>query len=201
MKHSRYAFRKHFFQHASFRYVLSSNPTHTIDPFLETDTEVIQKIKEEYLSDTALEQLRQIKHYLKGEKVLVMGCSVGRIAFELAPYFKTLEAIDATARNIKVGVLLKQRNHIKFQENNKTTLVEFDTSKVAHKVQFWQGDENNLKPIFFGYDFVYYTGHSQIFLDTLHKITNKDAIVIVKESMISHIKGFKSIDKNVFLKF
>ncbi len=200
MKHSRYAFRKHFFQHASFRYVISENETQEIAGDLEKDPQIIAILEEDYIRQKHLKFVHFALRYARRKnKALDMGCLTGRSAFELAKTFQNVEALDATARLLKVGVALKNRNYLKYIKNAKQHLLEFNTSALAKKVHFSQADENNLKPHYGGYDFVLYRGSAQNFLDKLNDITNDEAVVVCQKDF-EHIEGFKKIAPGVFEK-
>ncbi len=197
LKHSRYAFRKHFFQHASFRYCISDNQEAT-KRTIEKDPEVIAKIKEEYTTDTIANTVQNALLFAeKTNKALDMGCGCGRSAFELAKVFQKVEAIDFSARFIKVAVELKKRNYLQYLDNGAIALVEFDTSFFKERVQFWQGDENNLKSVFNSYDFVLYHGNSQTFLRTLPSLLNPGAVVVCLQD-IETIAGLEKIAAKVF---
>ena len=197
---SRYAFRKHFFQHASFRYCISENEDGSSEA-IERDPEVIAKLEEEYLSDEYLNPILDALQYIGNtKKALDMGCGCGRSTFELAKHFEEIEGLDFSARFIKTAVELQKRNYLKYAKDNTVKLLEFDTSGVREKVQFWQSDENNLKPVFKGYDFMLYRGDSPHFLPRLAKITAKDAVVICLNERVENIDGFAKKAKGVFVR-
>ena len=200
LKHSRYAFRKHFFQHASFRYCISENDD-GINEAIEKDEEVIVKLEAEYLQPDYIEPVvRACKYAHNTTKALDMGCGCGRSSFELANCFDKVEGLDLSARFIKTAVELQKRNYLKYAKNNETKLLEFDTSRIRTKVQFWQADENNLKPGLNGYDFVLYRGSSPQFLKCLQEITTKKAIVVCMNEDIKQIDGFEKKEKGVFVR-
>ena len=196
---SRYAFRKHFFQHASFRYCISDNEDLSGEA-IEKDPEVIAKLEAEYHNKNYIKPVQQaLKYRANATKALDMGCGCGRSTFELAKYFERVEGVDFSARFIKTAVELQKRNYLKYAKENETKLLEFDTSAVREKVQFWQADENNLKPVFTGYDFVLYRGTSKHFLSRLKEITNKEAVVVCL-SKIEQIEGFAKREEGVFVR-
>ena len=198
LAHSRYAFRKHFFQHASFRYCISDNED-GVGEVMERDSEVIAKLQEEYLDFKYLEPVRaSLQHIKNRTKALDMGCGCGRSTFELAKHFDLVEGLDFSARFIKTAVELQRRNYLKYAKEEKTKLLEFDTSDVRDKVQFWQADEKNLKSRFYGYDFILYRGASPEFLKRLHSITNENAVVVCLDNTVEHIEGFEKVSEGVF---
>ncbi|MBD3840670.1 MAG: 5-histidylcysteine sulfoxide synthase [Campylobacterales bacterium] len=138
MKHSRYAFRRHFYQHAGFRYVVGSKLIDT-RAFNESDDFIDQEIEKHYNSDQIIQIYRFIAKRIQNQNFtngLEIGCSVGRGSFEIANYIEKLTSIDTTARIIQEA--LKQKSNY----NN------------PNNVEFWQADPCNMKPIFNGYDLI-----------------------------------------------
>ena len=84
---SRYAFRRHFYQFAGFRYI-ETDIEMEVDTHSEStisDTNVEMNLKHHYLNDKSyvLEVIEEIKKEVvnnMGRKVLTVGCSVGRIS-------------------------------------------------------------------------------------------------------------------------
>ncbi|MGL5408380.1 MAG: putative 4-mercaptohistidine N1-methyltransferase, partial [Shewanella sp.] len=171
---SRYAFRRHFYQHAGFRYVESGqNPTPMAEANVyETDELLSQYLEFHYGAEyfdvpnfcvngvkQALAEL-QLTHTAKA---LDIGCSVGRASFELAKVFDHVDGIDFSARFIQQAYALSEQGEKRYTIRTEGDLVEFKCanlgqlgySAVASKVNFVQGDACNLKPMFSGYDLVY----------------------------------------------
>ncbi|MGL4447612.1 MAG: putative 4-mercaptohistidine N1-methyltransferase, partial [Shewanella sp.] len=171
---SRYAFRRHFYQHAGFRYVESGqNPTPMAEANVyETDELLSQYLEFHYGAEyfdvpnfcvngvkQALAEL-QLTHTAKA---LDIGCSVGRASFELAKVFDHVDGIDFSARFIQQAYALTEQGEKRYTIRTEGDLVEFKCanlgqlgySAVASKVNFVQGDACNLKPMFSGYDLVY----------------------------------------------
>jgi 5-histidylcysteine sulfoxide synthase/putative 4-mercaptohistidine N1-methyltranferase len=200
MKHSRYAFRRHFYQHAGFRYAISSqNDRATLDVY-ESDELVSQYCEFHYgkghfgvenfaLACAALAQ----KFAVKTTKALDIGCATGRKTFELAKTFDTVEGIDFSVRFIGVGSKLKNEGYVAWHakregdlyDKRKRTLKELGYENLAEKVQFWQGDACNLKPNFTGYDMVLAAGllerlyRPSLFLEEIASRINEGGILIV----------------------
>lgn len=169
MKKSRYAFRRHFYQHAGFRYVESNANTQTKENIYESD-----KLVSEYCEFQYGKEYFGVKHFSiacvqsalkytnKRVKALDIGCATGRASFELTKYFDEVEGIDFSVRFIGVGTKLKKEGSIawrsktegEFYENKEVTLEELGYKGLENKVTFWQGDACNLKPNFTGYDLV-----------------------------------------------
>lgn len=173
-KYARYAFRRHFFQHAGFRYVESDSPELPVDTvnLYETD-ELVSRYLHFHYGETyfdvcnypiaCIDACMAFLNRGPTHKVLDLGCSVGRTSFELARYFDHVDGIDFSARFIQHGVRLKQENCVRYTIPTEGELVAYKEcnlkdlgyGEVKHKVEFVQGDACNLKPVFTGYDLVF----------------------------------------------
>ena len=199
MKHSRYAFRKHFFQHAGFRYVVSSAEKKK-EEIYETDDLVSQYCEFQYgecyfcVENFALTCSNIALKYCKNfTKALDLGCATGRASFELAKSFEKVEGIDFSARFIGVGVKLRDEGYIAYTtkvegeivQNKKVTLEELGYQDIKNKVSFWQGDACNLKPNFSGYDLVLAKNildrlyNPRLFLESIDKRINEEGILVL----------------------
>ena len=165
LKEARYAFRKHFFQHAGFRYVKSSNKYETKlnNRVYETDEAIAKYCDIHYgkIDSFAKKSVEKILPYLNDiqkNSVLDLGCLVGRTSFELAKIFDNVMAIDITANLINIGVKLKNYDSLKYRvdETEKSiSLKDLGLENVKDKVSFMQGDACNLKGIYSGYDLIF----------------------------------------------
>ena len=199
MKHSRYAFRKHFFQNAGFRYVISKNENESEDIY-ESDALVSQYCEFQYgdehfgVENFAKSCAALAERYaINKSKALDLGCATGRATFELAKTFKNVEGIDFSVRFVQVGSKLKDEGYVAFSdkiegeltENKKVTIEELGYEKLRDKVSFWQGDACNLKPNFRGYDLIMATNlidrlyNPKLFLESVHERLNDDGILIL----------------------
>ena len=169
---SRYAFRRHFFQHAGFRYV-ESPETITVNDFdYESDTQVSQYSEFHYgdsyfgvanFAKTSAERCLSFAAGKSTGKALDLGCAVGRSAFELARVFDHVDAIDFSARFIKTAFTMQERGEIRYHLIDEGELTTFKSRKLAdmgldeyaQKVHFAQGDACNLKPQYAGYDLIF----------------------------------------------
>ena len=168
--HARYAFRRHFFQHAGFRYVESGNALPE-NPVYETDQALTQYAEfhygEEYFGVPNFPQA-VARHALAAasgrplHRALDLGCSVGRTAFELARACPEVTGIDLSARFIQVGVRLREEGRYPYavveegeiQSYRTADLARLGLAATAGRVQFFQDDATNLKPLHTGYDLV-----------------------------------------------
>jgi len=164
---SRYAFRRHFFQHAGFRYVISDQELPEFTDVYEDDQEITPYCELDYgedklkLGNFSQNLVSLCRPYLKQEaKVLNIGCCTGRTTFELAKFCSQAIGIDFTARLIKVAEKMKTQQKIKYQlleegeilSFQEANLAELDLADVAHKTEFWQADASNLAVKFNNYD-------------------------------------------------
>lgn len=169
---SRYAFRRHFFQHAGFRYIVSPQPVRApAASHYETDTQVSEYCEfhwgDEYFgvsnAPSALAQLA-IKAMTQrpAGRALDLGCATGRSVFELARHFDRVTGIDFSARFINVAQQMAERGRIRYTLADEGELVsyrerslsEFGLEDTASKVEFFQGDACNLKSNVTGYDLI-----------------------------------------------
>lgn len=171
---SRYAFRRHFFQHAGFRYVVTDTPVTNPVSAYETDAMVSQYAEFHYGETTlgvpnfpqAMAQLAIDFHRRHGNgstgRALDLGCATGRASFELAKTFKKVIGIDFSARFIQVGIRLAETGAIRYTVPEEGELVSYHERRLdslglletAQRVEFWQGDACNLKDIFGGFDLI-----------------------------------------------
>ncbi|MBL8500449.1 MAG: 5-histidylcysteine sulfoxide synthase [Nitrosomonas sp.] len=171
IRSSRYAFRRHFFQHAGFRYVVSSAPATLQSSNYETD-KLLSEYAEFHYGDTYFDvpnfskALAEIAIAAMGNRpkrtALDLGCASGRSTFELATVFDHVTGIDFSARFIGQGVQLAQQGILRYTLTDEGELVSYKErtltglglGHIKHKVEFYQGDACNLKSIFTGYDLI-----------------------------------------------
>ncbi|HKL21438.1 MAG TPA: 5-histidylcysteine sulfoxide synthase, partial [Tichowtungia sp.] len=132
--HSRYAFRRHFYQHSGLRYVVSDKPVKTEFDVYESSRLVSEYCEfhygEEHLGipnfprAVAQMALKAMEGRTHG-RALDIGCSVGRSAFELADAFNAVDALDFSARFIQVGARMQQAGRIRYERAEEGDLVTF----------------------------------------------------------------------------
>lgn len=171
LRSSRYAFRRHFFQHAGFRYVVSGEIKPVPSSHYETD-----KLVSEYAEFHYGDEYFGVPNFSKAlvdlavtalvdkpkRKALDLGCATGRATFELAKYFNHVTGVDFSARFINVGVQLASGETLRYTLADEGELVSYKSRSLADlglaetkdNVEFSQGDACNLKTIFTGYDFI-----------------------------------------------
>jgi len=171
LREARYAFRRHFFQHAGFRYVVSEDVKPVPGSHYETDKLLSEYAEFHYgdeyfgvanfpktLAELAVEHMGNRPH----RKALDIGCASGRATFELAKHFDFVTGIDFSARFIGQAVRLAEGETLRYTLAEEGELVQYKARSLADiellstkdKVEFFQGDACNLKPQFTGYDFI-----------------------------------------------
>ncbi|MES2661677.1 MAG: 5-histidylcysteine sulfoxide synthase [Pseudomonadota bacterium] len=168
---ARYAFRRHFFQHAGFRYVITDTPVNNDNIFYETDQQLSEYAEFHYgdeyygvsnypksLIQLAMQNL-QDKPRLKA---LDLGCATGRASFELSQYFDEVTGIDFSARFINLCIQMRDQGIVRYSLIEEGQLVSYKTrsltglnlEKKLSKIEFFQNDACNLATQFTNYDFI-----------------------------------------------
>ena len=169
---SRYAFRRHFYQFAGFRYIQSNYKEKIVTNSYTTDSIIAQYCHfswgenrlgvENYpkkCANTILEYMQNKNR----KKALDIGCAIGRSTFELAKGFDEVIGIDFSARFIQEAQKIKDEKLLRYviptegelESFNEVSLKELNLEEESKKVEFWQGDACNLKPIFKGFDLIF----------------------------------------------
>ncbi len=199
---SRYAFRRHFFQHAGFRYVVTEAPTAYVSSQYETDGLLSQYAEFHYgdeyfgvpnfpqaLAALAVEAMGR----RPARKALDLGCATGRATFELAKHFEQVVGVDFSARFINAGVKLAEQGVLRYTIPEEGELVHYRETRlddlglaaVRGKVEFWQGDACNLKPVLSGYDLVLAANlidrlySPRRFLSMIHQRINAGGLLVI----------------------
>jgi putative 4-mercaptohistidine N1-methyltranferase len=211
-KHSRYAFRRHFFQHAGFRYVKSNTqdlPNLEANHF-ESDVDICQQLHCQYgFAKSAIpvavknysQQITNTlnsaieKYNIAANKCLDLGCSVGRSSFILAQSFAHVDGVDFSARYIRHGVNLQQGKAVRYLLENEGDIVDFHEVNLldvdlpcSKNIHFSQGDACNLKAVFNGYDVILaqhileQSYDPRLFLQSIHHRINQKGLLIVVSS-------------------
>ena len=199
---SRYAFRRHFFQHAGFRYVVGEAPASVAASHYETDRLVAEYAEFHYgdeyfgvpnfpraLARIAIEAMGN----KPAAKALDLGCATGRATFELAQHFGCVTGIDFSARFIGVGTQLAEQGSLRYTRVEEGELLSFSERTLSelgldssrNKVEFFQGDACNLKPLFSGYDLILAANlidrlySPTKFLQTIHERLNPGGLLLI----------------------
>ncbi|MEJ2468646.1 MAG: 5-histidylcysteine sulfoxide synthase [Campylobacterales bacterium] len=202
-RHVRYAFRRHFYQHAGFRYVeAEARGNEEAENIYETDSLVAQYCEFQYgeayfdvknFARSCAEYAIGFSTSTPQKRALDLGCATGRASFELARVFDDVTGIDFSARFIQVGVAMQENGRIAYDRveegdivsRQEHTLEEYGLESVAGRVRFWQGDACNLKAHFSGYDLILATNlidrlyEPERFLSTVHERLNDQGILVL----------------------
>ncbi len=199
---SRYAFRRHFFQHAGFRYVSSAQPLETPTAMYESDLAVSQYCEAHYgeqyfgVENFPLKCAQICISHMQDRprrRALDLGCSVGRTSFELARKFKFVNGLDFSARFIRIAFQLQEKGtiHYQLQEEgdilsyHEKNLSDFDLDSTQDRVEFFQADAINLKPQFTDYDLIFAGNlldrlvNPRKFLSKIHERLNLGGLLIL----------------------
>lgn len=206
IKDSRYAFRRHFFQHAGFRYIESEGEL-VIDanPY-ETDELISQYLEfhygDEYFGvDNFARRCGEISNQAaiseglagKNTKALDIGCAVGRTSFELATQFGEVDALDFSARFVNAAAELQETGIKRYTMKTEGALVDFKETQLATlgyedsaaRCNFMQGDACNLSDKYTGYNLIF-AGNlidrlysPKQFLSTIHERLNMGGLLIL----------------------
>ena len=190
---ARYAFRRHFFQHAGLRPIIDEPGNEAVTEgsrLYETDQLVTQYLEFHYgesafgvpnFPRACVEQTMPHVAPDRRGRCLDIGCSVGRSALEFARFFAHVDGIDFSARFIQSGVRLQQGDEVLYEVptegeltvSRSISLDRLGLEQTAGRVQFMQGDACNLKEIYTGYDLVFAGNlidrlyEPQLFLDAI----------------------------------
>lgn len=202
LRSARFAFRRHFFQHAGFRYVVADAPPGVPDSHYESDRLLSEYAEfhygDEYFGVPNFPQtLAQIAIRAMGDRparsALDLGCAAGRATFELARHFDHVTGIDFSARFIGSGVQLAEQGVLRYTLTDEGELVSYMERRLAdlgldearHRVEFFQGDACNLKPLFGGYDLILAANlidrlySPKKFLSGVHERLNPGGILLI----------------------
>jgi len=171
-KDSRYAFRRHFFQHAGFRYIESERDAMSTPNIYETDQLVSQYIEFHYgdkyfdvpnFAQTCAQLCLDLMQQRNTERALDLGCAVGRSTFELARGFEHVDGLDFSARFIAVAAHLQAQQTQRYVLPDEGELVAYKATQLstlgladnAERCRFMQSDACNLHEKYRDYDLVF----------------------------------------------
>jgi len=201
-KDSRYAFRRHFYQHAGFRYIETEVPVKVREDVYETDDLVAQYCEFHWgdehhgVSNFPAECARiclEATEGLRRERALDLGCAVGRATFELAREFEHVIGLDFSARFIRIADEMVKKGYVQYVLPEEGELVSYHERKLTdlgldglgERVEFFQADACNLKPLYKGYDLVF-AGNlidrlysPRRFLSTIHERIRPGGVLVI----------------------
>ena len=144
MKYARYAFRRHFYQHAGFRYIVSNQSVHDTNPqkqvsLIESDPIVVDVLQQQYNDQSLIQSTLNINnwhvavaqyiHSMYNEmdtnksnlNVLDVNCGTGRTIFELLSHnqhntlISNITGIDRTTRFIQIATQLQEQKYYSYK--------------------------------------------------------------------------------------
>ncbi len=201
---ARYAFRRHFYQHAGLRYVESDAPLEVSleSNLYESDDAVCQYCEFHYgeihfgvpnfataCAEFCMEQMQG----RSTERALDIGCAAGRASFELARHFKNVTGLDFSANLIRMGVIMAEQGAIRYtrlEEGELTSylerrLADVGLEETTRRVSFFQADACNLKDLYTGYDLVLAANlidrlySPSGFLTSIHERINQGGVLVL----------------------
>ena len=201
-RHARYAFRRHFYQHAGFRMLQSDAPLVIHNDEYETDTEVANLCEANWgdAFNSTPNFSKQLADYILkntvGESiqtVLDLNADTGRLAYELATHFPKITALDFSARFIRMPVQLQEKGFIRYIQKDEGELVFYreilldDYGLGANKenILFMQDNANNMKPIYSNYDLIVVPNLLEelicpiLFLKNIHERLNDTGLLVI----------------------
>lgn len=200
--HSRYAFRRHFYQHAGIRLVQSETPLKIQNSTYETDEEVIVSAeanwgtKQPNFYKTLAEEVVKTVGKNESLRILDLNADTGRFAFELSNYYKDITALDFTARMIRLPIQLQEQGFFRYVAKDEgelqfykdVVLADYGLEKHKNNILFMQADAMNMKPNFTNYDVVILPNLLEEvrnpidFLTSIHSRINENGLLIVTSS-------------------
>lgn len=200
---SRYAFRRHFFQHAGFRYVESSTAPLIHGSGYESDNLTAQYSEAHYgaeyfgIANFPATMAKICLEYM-GDKAkasaLDVGCSLGRTCFELAKGgFEHVTGVDFSTRFFRLASKMQEEGSLRYTLAEEGEIVSFHEitleslglDSVRNKVEFYQADACNIPEKFTGYDLIVAANlidrlySPKSFLNSIHKRLNSGGILVI----------------------
>ena len=199
---SRYAFRRHFFQHAGFRYVESSAKVEVHQDQYETDALTAQYCDAHYGPEhfgvpnfpvTCARVCLELTANRNRGRALDLGCAVGRAAFELARGFDRVTGLDFSTRFFRLAARMQEEGYLRYafpeegeiQSFHEVSLAELGLDEFRSRVEFYQADACNLPEKFTGYDLVLAANlidrlySPRRFLTTIHERMNPGGLLVI----------------------
>ncbi|MBK5196553.1 MAG: putative 4-mercaptohistidine N1-methyltransferase, partial [Proteiniphilum sp.] len=200
--HSRYAFRRHFYQHAGFRYIESDAPLHIQQSDYMTEEDLTLSCENNW-GDAFTEdpifskQLAKLAVELMPDnpdaRILDLNADTGRLAFELARSYRDVIALDFTARMIRIPIQLQEQGYVRYTMKDEGELVfyrdvvlsDYGLSETKEHILFMQADAMNLKPNYSGYDLIIVPNLLEelsdpiLFLSQIHTRLNENGYLLL----------------------
>jgi 5-histidylcysteine sulfoxide synthase/putative 4-mercaptohistidine N1-methyltranferase len=201
--HARYAFRRHFYQHAGLRLIQSETPLAIQHAEYETDSEITKQCESQWNTEDTSNFDVQLAVYIKQKishldtkMVLDINTNTGRLPFLLAQSVAKITAIDFSARFIRMPIQLQENGFMRYIVTDENELVHYreivldsHLQEIAKdKIVFLQDNANNLKPIHTGYDLIVAPNALEemsnpiSFLQTIHTRLNDAGVLLLSST-------------------
>eukprot|EP00127_Corallochytrium_limacisporum_P005128 Clim_evm34s199 gene=Clim_evmTU34s199 len=200
LRDARYAFRRHFFQHAGFRYVVSDAPVTISDDHLyETDEAISQMLDATYgpeylgipnfsvrLTDEIMRVVTSLN--ISTDRIAEVGCGTGRTSFELAQFFKEVTGLDLSARYIQNAVKLLDNGRLRYQIQDEGDIYQYKEIKLtkpSNAIEFMQVDPCNMLEHYSNYDVIVACNlidrlyEPQKFISMVHQRLRNNGLLVV----------------------
>jgi len=165
---SRYAFRRHFIQHAGFRYILGSALQNDLEGKIIKETDLVKLCEFAFEEGSQIFQnVIQVLGDTSGpfDTILEVGCGAGGLTLAASNVYERVIGLDSSARIISIGSELISQGTIRYGDQQKQLDLEsLKVPKAKDRVEFFQADPYNLKPFLHGF--------SMIVLNNLHHSIN-----------------------------
>jgi len=206
---SRYAFRRHFYQHAGFRCVqgeeikqnniqIERDPEivkwisaeyeremyarFKIIPYTQSIFEEVKKFSDEFIFQKKDEKCTEIVN----KRILNLGCKTGSLTFELSKIFNEVVGMDQTAYYFKIANDLKDGNTIRYDVKEEGEI--YINKEINYDLNFLKNDSVNKRIEFFQTDL-----YNDIDSNKHEKF---DAIIISNVDNLDNIDG-NSLETNL----
>jgi 5-histidylcysteine sulfoxide synthase/putative 4-mercaptohistidine N1-methyltranferase len=200
---ARYAFRRHFFQHAGFRYVESNSPVVIHDDQYESDALAAQYCVAHYgpqhfgVPNFAVTCAGIALAAMQGRRMghaLDLGCALGRSSFELARGgFERVTGLDFSTRFFRLATRMRDEGYLRYAFPEEGEIVSFHEiglkelglEGVRDRVNFSQADACNIPEKFSGYDLVLAANlidrlySPRRFITTIHERMNPGGLLVI----------------------
>lgn len=199
---SRYAFRRHFFQHAGFRYVESTEPVELYEDPYETDELTAQYCDAHYgpghfgvpnFPMTCAEICLELTRGRARGHALDLGCALGRASFELARGFEKVTGLDFSSRFFRLAARMQEEGYLRYAlpeegevvSYHELSLADLGLEEVRDRVSFFQADACNLPEKYAGYDLVLAANlidrlySPRMFLTAVHHRINPGGFLVI----------------------
>jgi len=170
-REARYAFRRHFMQHAGFRYLESGKAVELHEDPYETDALTAQYCDAHYgpehfgvpnFAKTCAQICRELTNGRARGHALDLGCAVGRASFELARGFDRVTGLDFSSRFFRLAARMQEEGCLRYALPEEGELLSYHEIALSDlglegersRIQFFQADACNLPEKFTGYDLV-----------------------------------------------